>query len=102
MKHAFAVRRSQAIGEQMEPPRELLPAIRRFCEQYQAYGDKVSHLTGQPHRKILTYIHDLTEFDKRESALLALSKRRENFPELAPLLWGTPGVIAALFYSKMS
>jgi hypothetical protein len=33
---------------------------------------------------------------QRESALLDLSKRREAFPDLAPILWHSHGTIAAL------
>jgi CCR4-NOT transcription complex subunit 9 len=34
--------------------------------------------------------------DKRESALLELSKKREDFADLAPILWHSFGTIAAL------
>ena len=33
---------------------------------------------------------------QRESALLELSKRRETFPDLAPILWHSFGTISAL------
>lgn len=43
-----------------------------------------------------TLVLDLTNPDARENALLELSKKREQFPDLAPFLWHTPGVVAAL------
>ncbi|GLC45805.1 CCR4-NOT transcription complex subunit 9 [Pleodorina starrii] len=38
----------------------------------------------------------------REEALLELSKKRENFPELAPYLWHSCGAIAALLQEIVS
>ncbi|XP_048498520.1 uncharacterized protein LOC104891695 isoform X3 [Beta vulgaris subsp. vulgaris] len=39
---------------------------------------------------------DLSNPDRRENALLELSKKRELFQDLAPLLWNSFGTIAAL------
>eukprot|EP01114_Cavostelium_apophysatum_P020254 TRINITY_DN6743_c0_g1_i4.p1 TRINITY_DN6743_c0_g1~~TRINITY_DN6743_c0_g1_i4.p1 ORF type:complete len:316 (-),score=44.13 TRINITY_DN6743_c0_g1_i4:622-1569(-) len=39
---------------------------------------------------------ELTNPDKRESALLELSKKREAIPDLAPVLWHSFGTIACL------
>jgi len=41
-------------------------------------------------------VADLTDKNKREHALLELSKRREAIPDLAPILWYSFGTIAAL------
>ncbi|CEM19699.1 unnamed protein product [Vitrella brassicaformis CCMP3155] len=55
---------------------------------------------GQPsaaeREKIYQLVGDLTDSDKRENALLELSKRRESFNDLAPILWHSFGTIAAL------
>lgn len=40
--------------------------------------------------------------DQRESALLELSKKRESFPDLAPVLWHSYGTIAALLQEIVS
>ena len=40
--------------------------------------------------------------DQRESALLELSKKRENYPDLAPVLWHSYGTIAALLQEIIS
>jgi CCR4-NOT transcription complex subunit 9 len=45
---------------------------------------------------------ELTDRNKREHALLELSKRREAIPDLAPLLWYSFGVIAALLQEIVS
>lgn len=42
------------------------------------------------------FVHQLSNQATRENALLELSKKRENFPELAPYLWYSFGTIAAL------
>ena len=39
---------------------------------------------------------ELTNPDQREGALLELSKKREAFQDLAPILWHSFGTIAAL------
>lgn len=46
--------------------------------------------------KIFLLVADLTSPDQREGALLELSKRREAFADLAPILWHSFGTIAAL------
>jgi CCR4-NOT transcription complex subunit 9 len=38
----------------------------------------------------------LVNHDQREGVLLELSKKRESFPDLAPILWHTVGTVAAL------
>jgi CCR4-NOT transcription complex subunit 9 len=38
----------------------------------------------------------------RETALLELSKKREDFPDLAPMLWHSFGTIAALLQEIVS
>ena len=44
----------------------------------------------------------LTNPDTREGALLELSKRRESFGDLAPILWHSFGTMAALLSPKGS
>merc|ERR1719487_1080101 len=46
--------------------------------------------------RISLLVQDLTDSSKREAALSELSKRREAFPELAPILWHSYGSVAAL------
>lgn len=45
---------------------------------------------------------DLTDPNTRENALLDLSKKREAFPDLAPILWHSFGVISALLQEIVS
>jgi CCR4-NOT transcription complex subunit 9 len=52
--------------------------------------------------EIETYVHQLINPSTRENALLELSKKRENFPELAPYLWYSFGTVAALLQEIVS
>jgi len=52
--------------------------------------------------KIFLLVADLTSPEQRESALLELSKRREAFADLAPILWHSFGTIAALLQEIVS
>jgi len=45
---------------------------------------------------------DLVSPDTRENALLELSKKREAFPDLAPILWHSFGTVAALLQEIIS
>lgn len=61
----------------------------------------VPHDTGQRPEGIgngspIQLVADLVTAERRESALLELSKNRECFPDLAPTLWHSFGTIAAL------
>eukprot|EP00579_Thalassiosira_antarctica_P028124 CAMPEP_0202017004 /NCGR_PEP_ID=MMETSP0905-20130828/35962_1 /ASSEMBLY_ACC=CAM_ASM_000554 /TAXON_ID=420261 /ORGANISM="Thalassiosira antarctica, Strain CCMP982" /LENGTH=494 /DNA_ID=CAMNT_0048577571 /DNA_START=146 /DNA_END=1627 /DNA_ORIENTATION=- len=44
----------------------------------------------------------LVNHDQREGVLLELSKKRESFPDLAPILWHTVGTVAALLQEIVS
>jgi hypothetical protein len=45
---------------------------------------------------------DLPNIDLREQALFKLSNRREEFPDMAPILWYSFGTIAALLQEIVS
>lgn len=70
-------------------------------------GDSQSTIssTGQNDKeleKIVQHILNLRNPDKREEALTELSKRRESFDDLAPLLWHSVGTIAILLQEIVS
>ena len=52
--------------------------------------------------KLYQHVLDLTNPEKREAALLELSKKREEFPDLAPILWHSFGTISALLQEIVS
>jgi CCR4-NOT transcription complex subunit 9 len=47
-------------------------------------------------------VRQLSSPDQREAALLDLSKKRESFPDLAPILWHSVGTTAALLQEIVS
>lgn len=52
--------------------------------------------------QLYALVLELSVPDQRESALLELSKKREEFPELAPILWHSFGTVAALLQEIVS
>jgi CCR4-NOT transcription complex subunit 9 len=52
--------------------------------------------------RLSQYVLDLTDLEKREAALLALSKQREEYADLAPILWHSVGTITALLQEIVS
>jgi CCR4-NOT transcription complex subunit 9 len=49
----------------------------------------------EENRRTLAFIADLLNEDTREAALLELSKKREQVPELALILWHSFGMLIA-------
>ncbi|GAB5029960.1 cell rcd1-like protein [Nannochloropsis oceanica] len=48
------------------------------------------------YEELTPLVMQLSEPDKRETALMELSKKREVYPDLAPILWHSVGTMAAL------
>lgn len=57
---------------------------------------------GDRREKLYPLVQDLIDPSRREAALLELSKHRELYPDLAPILWHSFGVIAALLQEIVS
>ncbi|KAI6249851.1 Cell differentiation protein rcd1 [Erysiphe necator] len=56
----------------------------------------------EENRRTLVFIADLLDEDTREAALLELSKKREQVPELALILWHSFGVMTSLLQEIIS
>ncbi|TVY14081.1 Cell differentiation protein rcd1 [Lachnellula arida] len=56
----------------------------------------------EENRRTLAFIADLLSEDTREAALLELSKKREQVPELALILWHSFGVMTSLLQEIIS
>jgi len=52
--------------------------------------------------ELLPLVKQLTDPEQREVVLLELSKKRESFPDLAPILWHSLGTVAALLQEIVS
>ncbi|KAL2257260.1 hypothetical protein VTK26DRAFT_420 [Humicola hyalothermophila] len=57
---------------------------------------------SEDNRRTLQYIADLLNENTREAALLELSKKREQVPELALILWHSFGVMTSLLQEIIS
>lgn len=55
-----------------------------------------THFTEDQKLFIIKCIDELKYADKRDNALIELSKCREHFSELAPFIWHSVGTVAAL------
>jgi CCR4-NOT transcription complex subunit 9 len=71
---------------QAQPPLQTQPQ-----SQSQPQGT-----SAEERDQIYRYVLDLINPEKRQIALLELSKRREEVPDLAPILWYSFGAIATL------
>lgn len=59
-------------------------------------------MTADGPEQLYPLVLELSVPEQRESALLELSKKREEFPELAPILWHSFGTVAALLQEIVS
>jgi hypothetical protein len=61
-----------------------------------------SRIPFEDREAIIQCVHDLKFKDKRENALLELSKKREWLQDLAPVIWHSIGTISALLQEIIS
>ena len=61
-----------------------------------------TNVSEQDKEMIIKFIDELKYADKRDNALIELSKQREHFAELAPYIWHSIGTIAALLQEIVS
>ncbi|KAH6647649.1 cell differentiation family, Rcd1-like-domain-containing protein [Truncatella angustata] len=59
-------------------------------------GNNIESNVSEDNRRTLAYVADLLKESTREAALLELSKKREQVPELALILWHSFGVMTCL------
>ena len=73
--------------------------------QQQQQGQPQAEDQDQPQQanyKFYSNVMGLLVAEQREQALYELSKKRDHFPELAPTLWYSVGVVAALLQEVIS
>jgi len=61
-----------------------------------------NNTNNDPMAELHLLVLQLVNQDQREGVLLELSKKRESFPDLAPILWHTVGTVAALLQEIVS
>ncbi|ETN36689.1 cell differentiation protein rcd1 [Cyphellophora europaea CBS 101466] len=64
-------------------------------------GNGVDQMSEE-NRRVLQWVADLMEPSRRETALMELSKKREQVPELALVLWHSFGVMTSLLQEIIS
>ncbi|EGE08547.1 cell differentiation protein [Trichophyton mentagrophytes] len=57
---------------------------------------------SEENRKVLVWVAELLDPNRRESALMELSKKREQVPELALIIWHSFGVMTSLLQEIIS
>ncbi|KAI5776744.1 cell differentiation family, Rcd1-like-domain-containing protein [Geopyxis carbonaria] len=67
-----------------------------------APGMATAHTMTDEDAKIYTWIMELVQGDRRETALLELSKKREQVDDLAVILWHSVGVMTSLLQEIIS
>ncbi|RGP75654.1 cell differentiation rcd1 [Fusarium longipes] len=71
--------------------------------QMQGHGQDADHNNvSEDNRRTMAFIADLLNENTREAALLELSKKREQVPELALILWHSFGVMTSLLQEIIS
>ncbi|KAF8542087.1 hypothetical protein BDD12DRAFT_942875 [Trichophaea hybrida] len=65
-------------------------------------GMQIPRPYGDEESKIYTWIMELVQGDRRETALLELSKKREQVDDLAVILWHSVGVMTSLLQEIIS
>lgn len=73
----------------------------KYSETNESVTDE-SRLPIEDREAIIQCVHDLKFKDKREKALLELSKKRECLQDLAPVIWHSIGTISALLQEIIS
>ncbi|KAI1922158.1 RNA-binding protein, CCR4-NOT complex subunit Rcd1 [Ophidiomyces ophidiicola] len=59
-------------------------------------------MISEENRKVLVWVAELLEPGRRETALMELSKKREQVPELALIIWHSFGVMTSLLQEIIS
>lgn len=95
-----AVTSAAAVAAQLasNPLSQTTPSVQRST----AVAGTAGSGGGGGMDELLPLVLQLTNPDQREIVLLELSKKRENFADLAPILWHSPGTVAALLQEIVS
>jgi len=89
----------------MVPTQSTAAAGSGSTQSAQAIGNvplSSNSTTDQGIEELLPLVMQLTNPEQREGVLLELSKKRESFTDLAPILWHSYGTVAALLQEIVS
>ncbi|KAK1244662.1 hypothetical protein MKX07_003461 [Trichoderma sp. CBMAI-0711] len=101
----------QAVQQQQAQQQQQPPHYGRMPGGHANVNNSIAATHGQDgghdnisedNRRTMAYIADLLSENTREAALLELSKKREQVPELALILWHSFGVMTSLLQEIIS
>lgn len=79
-----------------------VPMQQTFQQQQTQQHEQVQHKLAQlDEEKIYTLVLELLNPNLREQALLELSKKREQYEDLALILWHSFGKFLRLYYCEL-
>jgi len=81
---------------------QQIPSISTDTNENPTVSSPIPPLDKEALQNIYSLVKDLTIPEKRENALVDLSKKRESVPDLAPILLNSFGTIAALLQEIVS
>ena len=95
--HSSANNRS---GSSNDPPSNNINAIMNGAAETGSPG--MEQGISEENRKVLQWVAELMDPARREGALMELSKKREQVPELALVIWHSFGVMTSLLQEIIS
>jgi CCR4-NOT transcription complex subunit 9 len=103
--HTQAQQLQQHQQQQQQVHQAQVQAQAQAQAQAQGHAQYVHQhaaISGQEEQKIYALVIDLMDPQTREAALLELSKKREQYDDLALVLWHSFGIMAALLQEIVS
>jgi CCR4-NOT transcription complex subunit 9 len=99
--HQQAAVAAAASAAQQQHYNRLASAHSNVATLTAAHAQEGGHENmSEDNRRTMAFIADLLNESTRETALLELSKKREQVPELALILWHSFGMNKARYYSE--
>jgi len=95
--HSSANTRS---GSSSDPPSSSISALLNSGAESGSPG--MEQGISEDNRKVLQWVAELMDPSRREGALMELSKKREQVPELALVIWHSFGVMTSLLQEIIS
>jgi CCR4-NOT transcription complex subunit 9 len=95
--HSSANTRS---GSSSDPPSSSISALMNSGAESGSPG--MEQGISEDNRKVLQWVAELMDPTRREGALMELSKKREQVPELALVIWHSFGVMTSLLQEIIS
>lgn len=100
--HQHVPSQSQAIAQQQHYGRIAANNGHNAHADHSIAGNSIDGNWSEENRRVLGWVAELLNGSSRETALMELSKKREQVPELALILWHSFGVMTSLLQEIIS